>query len=153
LKNPDFESGRTLWTASPTTVINNSNSIYPTHSGSWKATLNGKGFANTAYIYQQVTIPANLCAATLSFWLRVFSGETSTLAKDTLKVEILNTSGVVLSTLATYSNVNKSSSYSQKTLNLASFAGKTIRFRFRGVENSSLKTSFLIDDVAVNVTQ
>ena len=153
LKNPDFESGRTLWTASPTTVINNSNSIYPTHSGSWKATLNGKGFANTAYIYQQVTIPANLCAATLSFWLRVFSGEISTLAKDTLKVEILNTSGVVLSTLATYSNVNKSSSYSQKTLNLASFAGKTIRLRFRGVENSSLKTSFLIDDVAVNVTQ
>jgi hypothetical protein len=153
LKNAGFESGRTLWTASPTTIINNSNSIYPTHSGSWKATLNGKGIANTAYIYQQITIPANLCAATLSFWLRVFTSETSTIARDTLKVEILNTSGVVLSTLATYSNLNKSVSYVQKTLNLASFAGKTIRLRFRGVENSAIKTSFLIDDAAVNITQ
>jgi len=151
LKNPGFESGRVSWTASPTTVINNSNNIYPTHSGSWKATFNGKGYANTALIYQQFTIPANICSATLSFWLRVTTAETSTLVKDTLKVEVLNTSGAVLATLATYSNLNKSAGYVQKTLGLGAFAGKTIRIRFRGVENSTNKTSFFVDDTSANV--
>lgn len=154
LKNPGFESGRTSWTSSPTTNINNSNGTYAPYSGSWKVTLNGKGIVNTVYIYQQVTIPANVCSATLSFQLRVVTSElTTTIAKDTLKVEVLNTSGQVIQVLATYSNLNKSASYIQKSLNLASQAGKTVRIRFRGIENSSRKTTFLIDATSLVIVQ
>jgi hypothetical protein len=154
LKNPGFESGRTLWTSSPATIINNSNGIYGPHSGSWKATLNGKGIINTASIYQQVTIPSGVCSATLSFWLRVATSEvTTTTAKDTLKVEVLNASGQVLQVLATYSNLNKSAGYLQKSLNLAPHAGKTVRIRFRGTENASRKTTFLVDTTSLTVVQ
>jgi hypothetical protein len=57
----------------------------------------------------------------------------------------------VLATLATYSNLNKSSSYVLKTFDVTAFKGQTIRVYFLGTEDSSLQTSFVIDDTAVNV--
>ncbi len=154
LKNPGFESGRTLWTASPTTIINNTNGTYPPFAGNWKATLNGKGITNTATLYQQITVPSASCSATLTFRLRVATAEvTTTSAKDKLKIEVLNSSGQVLAVLATYSNLNKSSTYWQKSFNLSGYIGTTIRIRFNGSEDSSRQTSFLIDDTAVNIVQ
>jgi zinc metalloprotease ZmpA len=66
-------------------------------------------------------------------------------------VQILNSSGTVLATLATYSNLNASASYAQKSFSLNSWIGQTIRVRFLGTEDSSLQTSFLVDDTALNV--
>ena len=64
-----------------------------------------------------------------------------------------NTSGTVLSTLATYSNLNKSTAYLQKTFDVSSFSGQTVRIQFHGVEDVSLQTSFFIDDTALTVVQ
>ena len=64
-----------------------------------------------------------------------------------------NSSGTVLSTLATFSNLNKATGYQQKTFNLISFKGQTIQIFFNGVEDSTLQTSFVLDDVTLNVTQ
>jgi hypothetical protein len=55
-------------------------------------------------------------------------------------------------TLATYSNLNSSSGYVQKSINLSSYAGQTVTLKFTGTEDSSLATSFLIDDTALNVS-
>jgi hypothetical protein len=55
-------------------------------------------------------------------------------------------------TLATYSNLNKSSGYAQKTLNLNAFIGQTVTIKFTGTEDASLQTSFVLDDTAVNVS-
>ncbi len=74
-------------------------------------------------------------------------------AFDKLTVTVRNTAGTVLSTLATYSNLNKSSTYLQKTFDLTSFAGQTVRIQFHGTEDFSLQTSFFIDDTALNVVQ
>ena len=52
-------------------------------------------------------------------------------------------------TLATYSNLNKASGYSQKSFNLSAFAGQTVTISFTGTEDSSLQTSFVIDDTAL----
>lgn len=54
--------------------------------------------------------------------------------------------------LATYSNLSHNSGYAQKSLNLASFAGQTVTVKFTGTEDSSLQTSFVIDDTALNVS-
>ncbi len=54
--------------------------------------------------------------------------------------------------MATYSNLNKNTSFVQKTLNILAYKGKTITVRFLGQEDSSLQTSFVIDDVAVTTT-
>ena len=59
----------------------------------------------------------------------------------------------MLSTLATYSNLNKAAGYQQKTFSLINFKGQTIQIFFKGVEDSTLQTSFVLDDVTLNVTQ
>ena len=56
------------------------------------------------------------------------------------------------STLATYSNLNKATGYAQRSFYLSSFAGQTVTLKFTGVEDSSLQTSFVVDDTALNVS-
>ena len=145
--NGGFESGATSWTQ--TSGVIGTFTGQPAHGGSYDAWMCGYGSARTDYIYQQLTIPST-ATGTLSFWLHVDSAETTaTTAYDTMKVQVLNTSGTVLATLATYSNLNKGAGYTQKTLNLSAYKGQTIRLRFYAVEDSSLQTSFVVDDVSV----
>lgn len=49
-------------------------------------------------------------------------------------------------------NLNKASGYSQKSFNLSAFAGQTVTLKFTGVEDSSLQTSFVVDDTALTVS-
>ncbi len=150
LLNPGFESGNVSWTAD-SGVIDNSTGR-PARTGSWKAWLNGYGSSNTDYLYQAVTIPSTVTSATLSFWVRIDSAETTTsVAYDKLTVTIRNTSNAVLQTLATYSNLNKNATYVQKSFDVTAYKGQTIRVYFYGSEDSSLQTSFVIDDTALNV--
>jgi hypothetical protein len=153
LLNPGFESGRVSWVSSPTNIITNT-VAYPANTGKWKAQLNGKGFSNTARTYQQVKIPANACSSSVTFYLRVSSSETTTIsANDKLRTQILSSTGALLRTLSTVSNLNKSATYIKKTYDLSSYKGKTIRIRFYGTENATKKTTFLIDDTALVVKQ
>jgi len=39
----------------------------------------------------------------------------------------------------------------QHSFDMSSFKGQTVKVRFIGTEDSSLETSFVIDDVALNV--
>lgn len=155
LGNPGFENGSTNpapWSVT-SGVINNSASE-PPHAGSWDAWLDGYGTTHTDTALQTVSIPAGATAATLTFFLHIDSAETSTTtAFDTLTAQVRSSSGTVLSTLATYSNLNKASGYSQKSFNLIGFKGQTIQIFFKGVEDSTLQTSFVLDDVNLNVTQ
>ncbi|MCK6684303.1 MAG: pre-peptidase C-terminal domain-containing protein [Thermoanaerobaculia bacterium] len=151
LANAGFESGAVSWTGT-SGVITNSTSRTP-RTGSYYAWLNGNGTTTTETLYQQVAIPSTATAATLSFYLKIDTAETTTsTAYDKLQVQIRNSSGTVLATLATYSNLNKSTSYALKSFNLLSYKGQTIRVYFLGTEDSSLQTSFLIDDTSLSVT-
>ncbi|HKO57212.1 MAG TPA: S8 family serine peptidase [Thermoanaerobaculia bacterium] len=150
LLNPGFESGNVSWTT--TAGVIDSTASPAARTGAWKAWLCGYGTTHADNAYQQVTIPATATSATLTFWLRITTGETTTsIAYDTMSVQVLNSSGTVLATLATYSNLNASASYSQKTFDLTAYKGQTIRVRFNASEDSSLQTSFLVDDTALNV--
>ena len=148
--NGGFESGATSWTQ--TTGVITSSTTQAAHSGSWKAWLGGKGVINTTYAYQQVAIPGTATSASLSFWLHIDTTETTTAtAYDKLTVLVQNTSGTTLATLATYSNLNKNPGYIQKTFDLSAYKGQTLRLKFNAVEDSSLKTSFVVDDVSLLV--
>ncbi|MDQ1684484.1 MAG: hypothetical protein QOC82_1221, partial [Frankiaceae bacterium] len=146
LGNPGFETGTASpWTAS-TGVIDSSTSE-PAHSGSWKAWMDGYGSAHTDTLSQSVTIPTGCSSYTFSFWLHIDTAETTTTtAYDKLTVTVGTT------TLATYSNLNKNTGYAQKSFNLAGFAGQTVTLKFSATEDSSLQTSFVVDDTAVNVS-
>ncbi|GAA1476196.1 hypothetical protein GCM10009623_06420 [Nocardioides aestuarii] len=145
LSNPGFESGATGWSASSGVITSDSGA--PARTGAWKAWLNGYGTSHTDTLSQSVAIPSG-GSATLSFWLYVSSSETTTsTAYDTLRVQVV--SGGSTTTLATYSNLNKGTSYVQRSLNLSAYAGQTVTLRFTGSEDSSLATSFVVDDTAV----
>jgi hypothetical protein len=64
---------------------------------------------------------------------------------------VRNSSGTVLATLATYSNLNKGSSYAQKSFDLSSYKGQTVQVYFVGTEDSTIQTTFLVDDVTLTV--
>jgi len=153
LGNPGFESGSASpapWTVTAG-VIDNS-SYQASHTGSWKAWLSGYGVIHTDTLVQQITIPSSATQATLSFWLHIDTAETASAANDTMKVQVRNPSGAVMATLASYSNLTANSGYRQVVFDLLSYKGQTIQLYFVGVENSKLKTSFVVDDMALNVT-
>jgi hypothetical protein len=148
LGNPGFETGTAAPWSTAAAVINNSSS-QPPHSGSWDAWLDGKGATHTDTLSQQITIPASASTAILSFWLHIDTAETSTTAYDTLKVQILNSSGTVLATPATYSNTDHATGYTQRTFDLGSYTGQTITLKFTGSEDYTEQTSFVLDDTAI----
>ncbi|MET8640853.1 putative Ig domain-containing protein [Streptomyces sp. NPDC004675] len=141
LGNPGFESGSTGWTATGGVITNDSGEA--AHGGSYKAWLDGYGSSHTDTLSQSVTIPSG-CRATLTFYLHIDTAETTTGSQyDKLTVTAGST------TLATYSNLNAATGYAQKSFDLSSFAGSTVTLKFSGAEDSSLQTSFVVDDTAL----
>jgi hypothetical protein len=145
LGNPGFESGNTTWSATAG-VIGQNGPSQPAHSGTWDAWMDGYGTTHTDTLSQSVTLPAGCASYTLTFWLHINTAETTTSTQfDKLTVKLGST------TLATYSNLNKATGYSQKTFNVAAFAGQTVTLLFTATEDSSLQTSFVVDDTALTV--
>ncbi|MGP9016954.1 hydrolase [Streptomyces sp. BR1] len=150
LANPGFESGGSAWSATSGVITNDS--AEPAHGGSYTAWLDGTGTAHTDTLAQTVTIPSG-CAAKLSYYLHIDTDETTTTkAYDTLKAQVVDGSGTVLSTLATYSNLDAGSGYTQRSFDLGAYAGRTVTVKFTGVEGSTLQTSFVVDDAALDVS-
>jgi len=148
ITNGGFESGSTGWTATSGVITNQTGES--AHAGSYYAWLDGYGAATTDTVKQSVTIPSTATTATLSFWLHVDTAETTTTTKyDTLTVQLLNSSGTVLTTLATYSNLNANTGYAQKSFDVSTYKGQTVQVYFKGVEDSAYQTSFVIDDVSL----
>ena len=142
LRNPGFESGNTVW-SSTTGVIGQNGPYEPAHSGTWDAWLDGYGTTHTDTLSQSVTIPAACTNTTFSFWLHIDTAETTTTtAYDKLTITANGT------TIATFSNLNHASGYQQHTYSLGGRTGP-VTIKFTGTEDSSLQTSFVIDDTAV----
>jgi len=142
LVNPGFESGAASWTAS-SGVINTDSAHSRTGTGySW---LNGYGQAHTDTLSQVVAIPAG-CSASLTYYLYISSSEGTTTAYDKLTLTANGT------TVQTFSNVNKGTGYVARTVSLSGYAGQSITLKWTGTEDSSLATSFYIDDTALNLS-
>jgi hypothetical protein len=145
LGNSGFESGATTW-AQTSGVISTASGTNVPYAGTYFAWLNGYGTTHTDTLSQSVTIPSTCTTATLSFYLKITSSETSTsTAYDKLTVKAGST------TLATYSNLNKAA-YALKSFDLSAYKGQTVSISFSGVEDSSLATSFQVDNTALNVS-
>jgi subtilisin family serine protease len=100
--------------------------------------------------YQTVSIPAGH-PANFTFWLNVTSDEGPGTAYDLLRIEVRSTSGTLLATLGTFSNLNETTlgSYTQRAFSLASWRGQTVRVQFRATNDSILPTSFRVDTVSL----
>lgn len=151
LGNPGFETGTAApWVATSGVISNHTQE--PPHSGLWDAWLDGYSSARTDTLAQTVTLPTGCTSYSLSFWLHIDTHHLSTTGPDdTLKVQLLNGSGSVLTTLATYSNTNANTGYTQHVFDVAAYAGQNITLKFTGYQDDSTATSFVIDDTALNV--
>ncbi|MBM9503645.1 M1 family aminopeptidase [Actinacidiphila acididurans] len=143
--NGGFESGTSPWTSSSGVITTGGGES--AHTGSSFAWLDGYGSTHTDTLSQSLAIPAGCTTATLTFWLHVDTAETSTsTAYDKLTVKLGST------TLATYSNLDAGTGYVQKTIDASAFAGQSASLAITGAEDSSLQTSFVLDDVALNTS-
>ena len=156
LGNPGFESGNTVWSATADVILDNSETepYEQSHSGSWFAWLDGYGTPHTDTVAQAVTLPTGCQNYTLSFWKHIDTSEATSSAVDTLKVQLLNSSGTVLTTLATFSNLNAASGYQQASYSIAGYAGQKVTLKFTGTETDKGfgTTDFTLDDAAINVS-
>ncbi|HEX7306819.1 M4 family metallopeptidase [Lentzea sp.] len=143
--NPGFESGTASWTASSGVIGQHSSNGEPARTGTWSSWLNGYGSSHTDSLSQSVAIPSG-CKASLTFYLHIDTSETGSTVYDKLTVTAGST------TLGTFSNVNAASGYALKTFDVSSLAGQTVTFKFTGVEDASLQTSFVIDDTALTLS-
>jgi Zn-dependent metalloprotease len=145
--NPGFEAGTAPWVASG--QITFSQGTFP-HTGTNYVIVNGVN-SSTGTIYQTVTIPSG--GANLNFWLNISTTEAAGAAVfDRLFIEVRNTSGTLLATLATFSNQNSGTAgvyVLRGPYNLNAFAGQTVRIQFRGTNDITLPTNFRIDDISV----
>ena len=148
ITNGGFEGSSAPWALSGATWTGNG--PYP-RSGTGYLTLGGS-IGSTHAAYQQITIPSGT-APSLSFWLNVVTNElTTTTQYDRLFVEVRSSSGGLLATLATFSNLNRASQgvYTLRgAYNLAGYAGQTVRIQFRATNDFSRSTTFRVDDVSV----
>jgi hypothetical protein len=147
--NGGFEGSAAPWTLTGGAVRSTGGNH---RSGTGYLILGGVNNASQS-AFQQITIPSGT-SPSLNFWLNVTSAETTTTTQfDRFFVEVRSTSGALLATLATFSNLNRVAAANAYTLrgplNLSSFAGQTVRIQFRATTDSSLITTFRVDDVSV----
>jgi len=138
LRNPGFESGDTLWSATSGVIGHDP----PAHSGTWSAWLGGYGVSHSDSISQLVSIPAG-SSATLSYYVHIDTDEATDAAYDTMTVRAGST------VLQRLSNLNAAKGYQLKTVDLSAYAGRTISLSFSGAEDESTATSFVLDDTSV----
>ncbi|MDE3246184.1 MAG: M4 family metallopeptidase, partial [Acidobacteriota bacterium] len=98
--NGGFETATSPWTG--TTGDIGAWTGEPAHAGTRDCWMLGNGATATENIAQTISIPSAATSANLTFYLHIDTAETTTTtAYDTLKVQVRNTAGTVLGTLAT----------------------------------------------------
>ncbi|NUR15401.1 MAG: M4 family metallopeptidase [Dermatophilaceae bacterium] len=144
LTNGGFESGQTGWTGTAGPITNNTGR--PARTGTWKMWLGGNGVAGSESESQTFAVPATAVTPTLTYYIRIDTAETTTTtAYDTATVSI---NGV---TKHSFSNLSTpKSSYVVKTIDLTAYKGTNVTLKFADTEDSSLQTSFVVDDVSTN---
>jgi hypothetical protein len=150
IANPDFEQGVAGWHGTLNDIGSYVGEV--ARSGQQFAWMGGLGTAHTETLYQNVSIPAAGQTVTLSLWLSIATDETTTTnAYDKLYVQIRDSNGQVLKTLATYSNLDQTNGYVQKTFDVSAYKGKNVQVFFRMVEDNGKATSFRLDDITLTI--
>lgn len=142
--NGGFENGTSPWVQSSSGGYQLITTNRP-RTGAYSVWMGGYNNASES-IYQTITVPSN---GTLTYYWYMTTQESGSTAYDYLRVRIYNTSGTLLATLRTFSNASGAGQWRQDSLSLASYAGQSVRVHFSVTTDSSLTTSFYIDDVAV----
>lgn len=150
LTNGGFESGTSPWVQTSTNGYQLIDTTRP-RTGLYSAFFGGYN-SGTDTLYQQVTIPSTATSASLSYWWYMSTQET-THPWDYFYVQVHNSSGGVLATLQTLNDGSTANSWNKSTYSLLAYKGQTVRIYFKSTTDSTLPTSFFLDDVSLNTCQ
>jgi len=145
--NGGFEDGTTGWHGSTGDI--GSFSGQQAYEGTRYAWMGGNGFYAIETLTQSVTIPSNATSAMLTFALHIDTDETAHKIYDRLTVTVRSSSGAVLRTLATWSNLDAADGYQIHSYDLSAFKGRTVTLSFAMREDSGKQTSFVLDKVSL----
>jgi C1A family cysteine protease len=153
LLNGGFEQGETAWDQYSS---GNYRLIYEyyqkAHSGDWFAFLAGEDNLDE-YIAQELTIPANATAAEVQFWYQIDTTEYDGGDYDFLALQVLPQNQTQPESLGWLSNQAHGTEYAQTiAVDLGPYIGRTVTLLLHAQTDSSLPTSFFIDDVTLNVS-
>lgn len=166
--NGGFETGATGWTASGSWQAGLSSTSFTNYHGGSRHAFYGTSSGGTVNnssgsLFQQIAIPANYSAPTLTFWSRTETSETTTTQQNDKMVVTVQPAGggTPIQTLVTISNLNglgvsggpftNTGKYTPYEFALPpSLAGQTVRINFAVTTNASLGTLFRIDDIGVS---
>lgn len=170
LANTNFESGVSGWqTYAVSDGVATSAGILscPTftnsYSGCWYAYVGDKTPSSTharGVLRQDITIPAYATTLTLRFYLNITSAEATSGVFDTMSAEISTYPGDQhIAFFGSWDNRNKdvnnnAKNYFLQTLpiDVSSYAGQIVIFKFYGQTDNSLYTTFRIDNVSLTAT-
>ncbi len=147
ITNPDFERGPGVgWTEHTNSNYECINQIRP-KTGLYSMQLGGRNHAND-YVEQQIAVPSN---AIFSFWEYVTSEENNEelISYDYLHIRVYALDGTLLGTLYASSNLAARDTWTLNRINLAVYAGRTVKIRFECATNDSLLSTFWIDDLTI----
>jgi aqualysin 1 len=144
LVNGGFESGSTGWTQTSSGGYALIVTTKP-HTGSWGVWALGYNSA-TERISQTVVVPTN---GVVRYWWHLTSSEGTTTAYDWMYVRVRSTSGTLLATLRSRSNTAARNAWFQDGVSLAAYAGQSVVVSFEFSSDSSLVSSFYVDDVTL----
>jgi hypothetical protein len=101
-------------------------------------------------LYQIITIPTG-SAATLSFWAKITTTETTSSAYDKLYVGMSSnlTSANMINVMPALSNLDANGVWTKYTANVSNWLGLKARLQFNGINDGNSLTTFIIDDVSV----
>lgn len=143
LVNPNFDGAAGSWVGSPSeaSIVR----VPPvTPDSSPNSAWLGGATSTDDVLHQDVAIPADATGLTLSGRIRQDTDEIIHNNDDILRLDITNTSNVVLSALKEWDE-NDDGGWGTFSYTLADYAGQTIRVRLHANNDSSLASSFFID--------
>jgi hypothetical protein len=151
LGNGDFESGAATWTSIGGSIVSMSSEMpISAYAGVYAAWMAGYNAADEALL-QTVVIPADATALRMRAQ-RCFVTADETGPADYLIIELRNTSGTTVETLASYSNedIGTVCGWNPFEMTAASaHAGETIQLYFHATTNGLYPSSFYLDDVVL----
>ncbi len=150
--NSGFEAGQSPW-AEITSPSQQAVVAGTAHSGSAAAKLCGVNNCNDQ-LYETVTLPTSFTSLTWSYWYDFQTQETSSSCNDQFRSAIRTTNGTVVTIPQDVCNTAKTNGWVQKSVDLTSkllpYAGQKVQVYFHGYTNSSLPTTYYIDDVSLS---
>jgi Zn-dependent metalloprotease len=146
--NGGFEGGDNGdWAAPANSILDDPSYGFP-HSGRWWAYLSGYAQPITDVLEQDISVPTG--SVELRVQLLISTSEPlSAGPRDVLRV-LVTPAGGTAQQVASWSNVQASDTYTQRVIDLSSFAGQVVTLEFVGREDGNLNaTAFFVDDVQV----